>query len=171
MSSKQKNIALVVGFFGMLVIAYQFSFQKTIELKSTLNKLSEDKVLLSSASETMSNLQIENRQLDAFLMAKDVSANQSFEQTLFQKITKLSKEHKIKIISFEKPHVYQFDEAKELTYTIETRGDFRNLMLFSSHLEKQRLGKFSSTSFLKKKNYRTGRYELFCKIILQKLSK
>ena len=75
------------------------------------------------------------------------------------------------IVSFEKPHTYVADGANLLTFTIEMKGSFRDLMLFSSSLEKQQLGKISSTSFIKKRNYRTRRNELFCTILLQKLSK
>lgn len=171
MTNKQKNSALIFGFIAMLFIAYQLSFRKTIEAKTSLNKLIKDRELLANAGERKMQLELENKHLDAILIKNDVSANQSFEQNLFQKITKLSKEFNSEIVSFEKPHSFQAEGANMLSYTIQLKGSFRNLMLLTSNLEKQRLGKFSSTSFVKKKNYRTGRNELATTIILQKLSK
>jgi len=171
MTGRQKNSVLLSGFIIMLLIAYQFSFKKTAAIKTNLNKLKNDKALLSNANEQIACLQGKNKYLDSILKSNDVSTNQSFEQNLFQKITRLSKGHKTEIVSFEKPHIYVADGANLLTFTIEMKGSFRDLMLFSSNLEKQQLGKISSTSFIKKKNYRTRRNELFCTTLLQKLSK
>ena len=58
-----------------------------------------------------------------------------------------------------------------LSYSIEIKGDFRNLMLFTSSLEQLQMGEFAVVLFEKKKNYSTRKDELFCKLILQKLSK
>ena len=171
MSHKQKNIALIASFLVMLIIAYQFSFKKTFELKNNINKLSKDKALLENAESKIGQLQQENRYFDAVLKSNDISADQSFGQNLFQKVTKLGKTYKLTIVSFEKPHIYKDNEASLLSYVIEVKGDFRDLMLFSNDLEQLRLGKFSSMSFTKKKNYKTRRNELRCKLILQKLSK
>ena len=51
------------------------------------------------------------------------------------------------------------------------KGDYRNLILFSSGLEQQRLGKFASVVFEKKLNVKTRRKEIICKILLQRLRK
>ncbi|MFD2568592.1 hypothetical protein [Pseudotenacibaculum haliotis] len=171
MNSKQKNRALIFGFIILMLVAYQFSFKKTFELKASIQKLSAEKKLLSNANERIHYLQQHNAHLDSILRSNNVSADRSFEQNLFQKLEKLRKEYKTTIVSFDQPHEYVSEEATMVSYTIEVKGDFRNLMLFASSLEKQRMGKFSSVEFLKKKNYKTRRNELICKIILQKLSK
>ncbi len=171
MNGKQKNIALLIGFIVMLFISYQLSFKKTLDLRKTQERLSKELSLLDNANDQMINLQVQNKQLEKVLLSNNVSLNQSFEQALFEKITDLSKKHRLQIVSFDKPHEYESDGANLLSYTIEVQGDFRNLMLFSSELEQMRMGKLASTSFLKKRNYRTQRNELNCKIILQRLSK
>lgn len=171
MEAKKKNIGLIVGFLLMLLLSYQFSIKKTFELKDKIEKLSKDKELLSNAEVKINRLQFQNQSLDSVLQSNDVSVDQSFEQNLVQKITKLKKLHKIELISYEKPHSFESEGAKMLSYSIEVKGDFRQLMLFTSALEKQRLGEFSSVGIEKKKNYRTGRNELFCKLVLQRLSK
>lgn len=171
MEYKQKNRTLVAGFVLLLFVAYQFTFKKTFELNTSINKLSKDKELLSNAGERIKSLQMENRQLDAILQSNDISVDQSFEQTLLEKVVELEELHQLKLVSSGKPHIYESDEASMLSYVIEVKGDFRNLLLFASSLEQQRLGEFVSTSFEKKKNHSIGRNELKCKIIVQKLSK
>lgn len=171
MTSKQKNKVLVIGFFALLLVAYQFSFKRTFELSSRIDQLTEDKSLLENASERIGYLQQENSYLDTVLKSNDVSADQSFEQNLFQKISKLRAEHKVEIVSFEKPHEFVTEGSTLLSYTIEVKGGFRELMFFSSSLEKQRLGKFSSVQFLKKRNPKKRKNELIARIVMQKLSK
>lgn len=171
MNSKQKNRMLVLGFVAILLVAYQFSFKKTFELGTSIQNLSKEKELLSNANERIHYLQQHNTHLDSILQSNNVSADRSFEQNLFQRLEKLRKEHKTTIVSFDQPHEFVSDEATMLSYTIEVKGDFRNLMLFASSLEKQRMGKFSSVEFVKKRNHRKRKNELICKIILQKLSK
>ncbi|MEQ6123566.1 hypothetical protein AAON49_05145 [Pseudotenacibaculum sp. MALMAid0570] len=171
MTSKQKNRVLVAGFVILLLTAYQFSFKKTFEIKAQINKQLAEKKEVENATERIQFLQVENANLNAILESNDVSADQSFEQNLLQKIDRIRREHKVKIVLFEQFHQYISEEASTVSYMIEVQGDFRNLMFFSSDLEKQRLGKFASVSFATKKNPKTRKNELICKIILQKLSK
>ncbi len=171
METRKKNIALVVGFVLMLFLSYQLSVKKTFELKSKIEKLSSDKELLSNAEQKIKRLQIQNKHLDSILISNDVSIDQSFEQSLVEKITKLKELHQVELISYDKPHSFEYDGAKMLSYTIEIKGDFRKMMLFASELEKQRLGEFSSVRIEKKMNYRKGRNELIGTLILQRLSK
>ncbi len=171
MTSKQKNRFLAAGFIILFLVAYQFSFKKTFELGDRINTLMVSKTQLENANERIRVLQQQNIQLNAILESNDVSAERSFEQILFQKLIKLGEEYKVKITSFDRPHEYISEETIIQSYTIEAKGDFRDLMLFSSSLEKQRLGKFSSVHFIKKKNFKTRRNELLCKITLQRLSK
>lgn len=171
MTSKQKNRLLLLGLLILIVAAYQFSFKKTFELGGSLEKLTQDKLALDNAGAKLDLLQQQNVYLDSVLESNDVSANQSFQQNLLQKVDGLREKHKVKIVSLDPPHEFKKDGAVIESYLIEVKGGFRNLMLFSSDLEKQRLGKFSSVDFNKKMNYKTRRKELKCSIILQRLSK
>ena len=171
MTAKQKNIGLVVGFCSILFIAYQFSFKKTIEVKSNLKQLAIEQKLFSNAIKRSNYLQQENTYLDSILASSNISINKSFVHYFIEKITDLKELYKVALISYEKPHTFKFDSATMLSYSIEIKGEFRNLMLFTSSLEQLQMGEFAVVSFEKKKNYSTRKEELYCKLILQKLSK
>ena len=171
MNYKQKNRILLIGLVILLLASYQFSFKKTFELSSELKTLKKDKETLDNAGGKLNLLQQQNRYLDSVLTSKDLLADQSFQQNLLQKVNGLREEHKLKIVSLEEPHEFKKDGGLIQTYVIEVKGDFRNLMLFSSSLEQLRLGTFLSVDFFKKQNYKTRRKELICKIVLQRLSK
>ena len=171
MTIKQKNIGLIVGFCGILFIAYQFSFKKTLEVNNNLKQLTIEQNLFSNAITRSNYLQQENTYLDSILTVSNISVNESFEHYFIEKITDLKELYKVALISYEKPHTFKFDGATMLSYSIEIKGEFRNLMLFTSSLEQLQIGEFAVVSFKKKKNYSTRKDELFCKLILQKLSK
>ena len=126
---------------------------------------------MENASGKLGFLQQQNNYLDSVLGSNSISADQSFHQNLLNKVDDLREKYKVKILTLDEPHESKKDGATIESYTIEVKGDFRNLMLFSSSLEQQRLGKFSSVDFKKKMNYKTRRKELTCRIILQRLSK
>lgn len=171
MTGKQKNRALLGGILLLLFVAYQFAFKQTIALGYELSSLSKKKENALLIQDTIQLLNQENMYLDSILRSVNLSADRSFEQLFLEKIDALRDKYKVKLLSIEEPHYYRTEEATIETFQLELTGSFRNLMLFSSALEKSRLGTFSSVDFSKKKNLRTRKTEIICTIILQRLSK
>jgi uncharacterized protein YnzC (UPF0291/DUF896 family) len=169
MNNKNKNILLVVGFFVVLFIAYSFSIKKTMEAKELLTTLWSEKELQSNAQSKIFNLQQENAHLDAILRKRDLSIENSFQQTLLKKINSFAEKEKITIISFEEPHEFERNEINLKTYFFEIKGDFRALLKLINELERQQLGQLVSVNFIKKKKYRTNRTALSCQFYIQKL--
>ena len=169
MNNKNKNILLVVGFFVVLFIAYSFSIKKTMEAKELLTTLWSEKELQSNAQSKIFNLQQENAHLDAILRKRDLSIENSFQQTLLKKINSFAEKEKITIISFEEPHEFELNEINLKTYFFEIKGDFRALLKLINELERQQLGQLVSVNFTKKKKYRTNRTALSCQFYIQKL--
>lgn len=169
MKDKQKNIALVVGFLLLLIISYLFSIQKTFDLKSRLTSLQKEKELVVNASERIFYLQQENQYLDAILKQKDLSIENSFQQTLLKKLNVFSKTTPIEIISFLEPHTFKEKSAMLMTYSFEIKGNFSALLQLTNNLERDQLGAIISVHFEKKKNYRKNKQELIAKFYIQKL--
>lgn len=171
MNSKQRNIALVVGFIVMLLISYRFAIKNTLDLCVKIEKLEKDKALLDNAEAQIQGLKMEERYLDSILQSNDLSIENTFQQTLLIKVTQFTEKHKLKLIASNEPHSFVADGANLLTYEVEVKGSFRNLMLFANDMEQQRLAKVSSLQFIKKRNYKTRRNYLVCKLLLQRFSK
>ena len=171
MNSKQKNIALIVGFVIMLLISYRFAFKRTIDLGVKIEKLEKDKALLDNAEAKIHSLKKEGFYLDSILQSNDLSIENTFQQTLLLKTTQFKDKHHLKLIASNEPHSFQSEGANLLTYEVEVQGSFRNIMLFSNEMEQQRLAKLTSITLTKKKNYRTRRDYLVYKLILQRFSK
>jgi hypothetical protein len=169
MSDKQKNSLLIAVFISLCIISYVFSIQKTIDLKVRLVGLEEEKELVLNASERIFSLQQENKYLDTILKQKELSIENSFQQTLLNKINDFSKKEKIEIISFQEPHVFSQNNTHLNTYSFEIKGSFNALLNLVNRLEKLQLGELVSVNFEKKKNYRRNRQELVGEFFIQKL--
>ena len=171
MSGRRKNTLLFLGLLVLLILAYQFSFKKTFELAGEIRTLSKQKLELDNAISKLDLLEQENKYLDSVLTQNDLKANQSFGQNLLEKVNALKEKYNLQIVSIIEPHKFEKDGTTIETYVIEVKGDFRDLMLFSSSLEQLRLGTFVSVDFNKKQNYKTRRKQLVTKIVLQRLTK
>jgi len=170
MTDQQKNIGLIVGFLILLMISYQFSIKRTLELKERAVKLNNEKEMLSNASERIFSLQQENKHLDAILQKKEISIENSYQQTLLQKLNSFQKIVPVEIISFHEPHIFEENNTILKTYSFEIKGEFSSLIKLMNTLERQQLGKLISVDFEKKKNYRRNKEELIGNFYLQKLA-
>lgn len=170
MTDKQKNIALIVGFLILLLISYQFAIKNTFVLKKRANALQQEKELLSNASQRIFNLQQENKYLDSILAKKEISIENSFQQSLLQKLNTIQKSKSIAIISFQEPHSIEQNNTVIKTYSFEIKGNFNALLKLLNTLETQQLGQLISIDFEKKKNYRRNKEELIGKFYIQKLT-
>jgi len=169
MTSRQKNIALLIGFLLVILLSYLFAIRNTLEAKSKLTALQIEKKLFNSSENKLNYLNQHNNYLDSILKLNEIYANVSFQQTILNKISKYTEENKLKISSFNIPHIFKENQKKLTTYTLEVQGNFIPLLKFLNYFENQRLGTIVSVNFMKKKNYRRNRNYLTVKIYLQKL--
>lgn len=170
MIGRQKNIGLIFGLVLLLFLSYQFSIKNTIALKERLSLLKKEKELLTNANSKILNLQLENKYLDSILEKKELSIENSFQQTLFQKVQQFTSENNAQIISFDEPHYFEEKDTQIATYSFEVKGYFKDLLGLTNHLERIQLGKLVSVRFERKRNYRRNREELTGKYYLEKLS-
>ena len=122
MTIKQKNRIFLGGFSVLVLISYQFSFKKTLALRTSINQLKEDKIQLENAGDNLQTLQQQNVYLNNILRSNNVSATLSYEQNLLQKVTQLKREHRVKILSLDEPHESEMDGTTMQSYTIEVKG-------------------------------------------------
>jgi hypothetical protein len=170
MDYKLKNKLLLVGFIISLILIYQFAIVKTIEAKKVVSILRKENALLHHISENITYLKKEEIVLDSILKSVDVSIDNSFQQTLLQKITVFTKKNKLQIIAFKEPHQLITNNTKLSTYAFEVKGTFISLLKMVNYIEQLQLGELISIEYKKKKNYRTNSNYLICKIFLQKIS-
>jgi len=168
MTSKQKNIALLVGFALALLFSYQFAIKKTIQAKKGLNDLLEEKSEFNKSQNQISYLQSQNKYLDSILKSNQIAIDVSFQQVILNKVSNYVNNNNLKIVAFNAPHTFNNKQRSITTYELEVSGSFNQLLSFVNYFENQRLGNIISIIFEKKKNYKSNKNYLTTKIFLEK---
>ena len=104
MSLKQKNIALLIGFFIFLWFSYQFSIANTLEAKRKYNNLIDQKELLINIPQKINYLKQENKYLDSLLETNKINIESSFQNNLLQILNAYATKNQLKIVTFNEPH-------------------------------------------------------------------
>lgn len=169
MNQSIKNILLVVGFFLVLLAAYQFSFSRTIEIK---NKLTDLEIQVKQASASVRNIAIleeKEKNLDSLISNNKIGYT-SPQNRLLQALNDYSQKSYFKIISFKEPHVTTLhgDQNKISSFQFVLEGEYKALeqLLFLLETE-HNFGSLSHLSFEIKKDYRLNKNFLQCSVLIQ----
>lgn len=169
MNNRQKNIVLLVSFVLSLFLVYHLAIKKTVIYKAMHTGLLKEKKTLNNAVEKKQFFQQKNKYLDSILKSKNISAHNSFQQTLLKNIGDFMSGEKIEIETFQKPHISLQNQTNVKTYSFTVKGDFNSLLKLIHHLEKQHLGELNSVNFEKKRNYKNRKDYLVLVIYLQRM--
>ncbi len=172
MTQRNKNILLVVGLLLMFFIAYRFGYSKTFSLRSEVTKLETQKLAYQSAPAQLAALTNKEKQLDEILQKNNVEGS-SLQNNILTTLNTLSNLSEFKIIAFEEPHIFT-DEASQktaTTYNFTIQGNYKSLINVVYALEqKYSFGNLIHVDFEKKKNFRTRKSYLQCRVLLQRLN-
>ncbi len=170
MSLKLKNRALVIGMVLLLWLGYVFSFSKVFEARKQYYLLVKEQAFISNVSQKLMLLKRQNVVYDSILASKKIVSESSFQNTLLKTITVIADSSALKIISFNKPHVFKTDNSIISTYSFSLQGNFSKITELIYQLEQQsKLGEVISVQYQKKKNYRRNFYLLECTVFLQRV--
>ena len=166
MTSRGKNILLVVSFLLLCFIAYQFSIRKTLALKENITTL-EDK-----ASQT-ENFRLEERQLnqkqsylDSILVSHNLR-NTSVQNNLLDFLNQQAIETNVSIQSFNEPHSVEINNRATISYQFMLEGPFNELQELLFKLDKTKgFGVIKNVHFEKKRNYRSAIEYIECSVII-----
>ncbi len=171
MSLKQKNIVLLIGFVLLLWLTYQFSIAKIFEAKNEYNTLLNQKELLSNVPEQINYLKQQNEYFDTILEKNKISIESSFQNNLLQFINNYATDNQLKLVAFNEPHQFVENDAILKTYSFTVKGNYASILKLIHKIEQRgNFGKLISINFEKKKNYKTDKVNLECKIYLQKIN-
>lgn len=171
MNQSTKNYLLVAGFLVTVGIAYQFSFSKTMEMRKELTSLKAQFLLNSRSKTSFKTLVEREKELDS-IIAADIPFHTTLQNSLLKELNEITENHSLKIINFNKPHVFLPEGSgnKITTFQFSLEGDYKNLekaiYLLETH---HRFGSVSHLSFHRKKDYKQNKKFLECEILMNKL--
>ncbi|MBQ0735005.1 hypothetical protein [Aquimarina celericrescens] len=172
MTQRNKNILLIVGLLLMLFIAYRFGYSKTFSLRSEVTKLETQKLAYQSAPAQLAALTNKEKQLDEILQKNNVEGS-SLQNNILTTLNTLSNLSEFKIIAFEEPHIFTNETSQKTatTYNFTIQGNYKSLIDVVYALEqKYSFGNLIHVDFEKKKNFRTRKSYLQCRVLLQRLN-
>lgn len=170
MSLKQKNIALLVGLILVFFICYKIPIKQTSVAKKEYKELLKQEQLFANVPQQLARLNKEQLYLDSVLTKYQFATDKSFQSNLLVAITSFSKEHKLKVVTFEEPHYFKREAVTLTTFSFSVSGSFNNTLSLLHELEQiKKLGIIHSVNFEKKKNYRTNKDYLETNFLLQRI--
>ncbi|MAB49467.1 MAG: hypothetical protein CMC05_12640 [Flavobacteriaceae bacterium] len=167
MSSKQKNIALIVGFIAILYICYLLAVSKTLEQEEQYNTLTKEVLLSKNAPKQLSLLKQKEVYYDSLLTKYQLDGS-SIQNNLLKVINSYADANNLKVVSFLEPHVISQNDLSIKTYDFTLEGLYNDINKLIYQLEQQtKFGEIVNLHFEKKKNFRTGRYYLQVRVLLK----
>lgn len=167
MTNKSKNIVLVVGFLIGLMLCYQLAISKTLSLKNQYDGLKQEDVLFKNTPKQLSLLKQKQKYYDSLLNEYQIKGS-SIQNSLLKTINTLSEENNLKVIRFLEPHILKENDLTIKTYQFTIEGNYNSILKLIHHLEQNtKFGEITNCHFVKKKNFRTGKYYLQANVLLK----
>jgi uncharacterized protein involved in propanediol utilization len=165
-SYKQKNQWLLLGTVLLLLVAYWFSFRKTIQAYRQNKTLTQQSEQIQSASFTIQ--QLEQQLAKTKINNTDGSG---FNQTiLFEKVSHFCESNQLNILTFDEPKIVQTDDYEVTTNYMEIEGGFKSITELTYELEqKLRLGRMASVHYELDFDRKTKQDFLIGRIYLQNI--
>jgi hypothetical protein len=161
---KQKNQWLALGVVLLLLIAYWFSFRKTIHAYQANKDLTNKVEQIQNANYNIQQLE---QQLSKTKIQKEIPFNQT---VLFEKTSQFCKSNQLDILTFEEPKIVTTDNYKVTTNYMEIKGSFKSITELIYELEQElKLGRIAAVQYELDYNRKTKKDFLVGKIHLQNI--
>jgi hypothetical protein len=167
MTSKTKNIGLILGFIIVLILSYQLAISKTFNLKKEYNDLKHQETLFENTPKQLSLLRQKEKYYDSLLTKYQLNGS-SIQNNLLKTINTFAELNNLKVSGFLEPHVLKQNDLIIKTYQFTLEGNFNAILKLTYKLEQQtKFGEIINLHFEKKKNFRTGKYYLKAFVLLK----
>lgn len=167
-----KNKYLFFISLFLLGLSYFFSFRKTFAVKKHYLLLKQQEVVLNNTPKKLKALKQKVKDYDQFLEAYNLSNKDNSIASFLETAYRIAALNKILIQEFKEPHVYinKETQSKVTTYIFHFKGDYKGIIETIYTLEqKHTFGNITHFGFYKKKNYSTGKFNLFAEVHIQRL--
>jgi len=167
MTSRNKNIVLVIGFILILFVCYQVAISKTVTLIAETKSLKVQELLFKNTPRELSLLKQKQKYYDSIFNKYQLNGS-SIQNNLLKTINFTAKQNNIQIISFLEPHIELKEDLTIKTYQFVIEGDYNDMVHLIYQLEqKSKFGEIINLHFEKKKNFRTGKSFLEASVLLK----
>ncbi len=167
---QRKFYMLIGGMLLMVLMAYQFSWSRTLSEISTYKEYKRKDRMIANLDRDLKKWGEMNRELDERLGGQNIT--QGFQEGLLNEVGFFCDRNRLKLSDFSEPFEGEDGGYKVETIILTIEGSYKPLLKLMYHLETNfKGGRVASAEFLKEKNFKTQRDELFLKMYVQKIKK
>ncbi|WP_299112268.1 type 4a pilus biogenesis protein PilO [uncultured Winogradskyella sp.] len=167
MTQKTKNILLVVGFFLLIIIAYNYAIANTLQLKNEYKTLQQEALAFDNMPLQLSALKQRKHYYDSLLTKYQLSES-SMQNNMLSAINTFADANQLKVVDFIEPHKIIQNDLIVNTYQFTLEGNYNAILSLVYQLEQHtKFGEIINLNFKKQKNYKTGRFYLQAHVLLR----
>lgn len=165
--AKKKFQALILGLVLLLIVAYRFSFSKTIAAYQTFKLQSKSLGKAQNAPLTIQNYQQLIQQLEGRL-----NANLSYDrEQLFELVNTFCAANDLSLAGFHPERRQQSNDYEIITTPIEIKGGYIDMVKLAYQLEfVDRIGHIASLEFVMEKDRINKKDNLIGRVYLQNIN-
>jgi hypothetical protein len=167
MSQKTKNILLVIGFFIIVIVAYQYAIVKTMHLKKEYKALKQEALAFDNMPLQLSSLKQREHYYDS-LLTKYQLGESSVQNNMLSIINTYANTNQLKVVDFVEPHRLKQNDLNVNTYKFILEGNFNAILSLIYQLEQHtKFGEIINLNFKRQKSYKTGKQYLQAIVLLK----
>ncbi|WP_111684201.1 hypothetical protein [Winogradskyella tangerina] len=165
-NQRTKNIVLVGSFILVVFIAYKCAFSNTYIIKQELQMLQKEASVFDNIPLEISRLKQKEHYFDSILSEYKLT-DSSIQNNMLGTINEFASSHNLSVIEFIKLHKIEQNELEINTYKFTIQGSYNEIITLVHQLEQRtKFGEIFNLKFVRKKNYKTGRYYLQAHILI-----
>lgn len=154
----------------MLFVSYHLSFKKTIQAKGEYKELSEKSLKIANLDNDLRIWNEKNKNLDDKFGGS--GEYDEFQENLLHTVGEFCNTHRVILSEFSEPFTGVDGGYEVESISLKIKGIYHPLLRLVNHLEKSFSGgKIASTKFLREKNFKSNKEELFLTLYVQKINK
>lgn len=158
------------GLVVLLVCAFYMSFSQTLASYTEFKTLEEKNKSIKSLTRDLQHWQSLNHQIDQSFGGQDVLSG--FQEALLGSVGLFCEKHNLVFTEYLEPFEGVDGGYRVETIVIRVQGDFKSLLKLLHYLQTSfKAGKVSSAEFLKERNFKKNKDELYLKMYVQKVRK
>lgn len=171
LSTYQKRFyILLVSALVLIVLSYHLSIKKTLMARAEYEELLIKEAQIASLDSDLLKWTELNQLLDTKF--GNNGAYLDFQENLLHQVGEFCHKNKLVLSEFSEPFSGVDGNYEVETIILKIQGRFHPLLKLLHNLEDEFSGgKISSVAFLREKNFKTNKEELFLKLFVQKINK
>ncbi|ALM09324.1 hypothetical protein SB49_13995 [Sediminicola sp. YIK13] len=156
-----------LGLAVMLFLSYKLAISNTIELHQELGALSKEEQIFKDIPKQISMYSGKKQYYDSLLTEMNVG-NSSLENNLLRVLNSQIIQNNLKLIDFNKPHIFIDNDTELNTYTITMEGGFSNILKTVHSIEQRAtFGEILHIEFFEQKDYKNNKEFLRATLLVQ----